>query len=58
VPAKIIAVPDIPVTVTGKVSEAAVHNAVHGREVTNLNALANPHSLTYFTPAQLPQLHS
>lgn len=58
VPAKIIAVPDIPVTVTGKVSEAAVHNAVHGREVTNLNALANPHALTYFTPSQLPQLHS
>jgi len=58
VPAKIIAVADIPVTVTGKVSEAAVHNAVSGREVANLNALANPNALACFDPDQLPQLRS
>jgi acetoacetyl-CoA synthetase len=56
VPARIIAVPDIPVTVTGKVSEAAVHNAIHGREVPNRNALANPEALTHFAPARLPEL--
>ncbi len=58
VPAKIIAVPDLPVTVTGKVSEAAIHNAIHGREVTNLNALANPSALIYFNPTQLPELQT
>ena len=33
VPARIVAVPEIPLTVTGKVSEIAVHDAIHGRAV-------------------------
>jgi acetoacetyl-CoA synthetase len=48
VPAKIIAVPDIPRTLSGKVTELAVRNAIHGQPVKNLDALANPQSLEYF----------
>ena len=56
VPARIVAVPEIPLTVTGKVSEIAVHNAIHGRAVGNRDALANPLSLLHFTPERLPEL--
>jgi acetoacetyl-CoA synthetase len=56
VPARIVATPDIPVTVTGKVSEAAVHAALHGREVTNRGALANPEALAFFALDCLPEL--
>ena len=45
VPAVIVAVPDLPRTQTGKLSEIAVREAVHGREVKGLGALANPDSL-------------
>jgi acetoacetyl-CoA synthetase len=55
VPARIVAVTDIPVTVTAKVSEAAVHAAIHGRPVTNRSALANPEALDLFRP-DLPEL--
>ncbi len=48
VPAKIIAVPDIPRTQSGKLTELAVRDAVHGREVKNLEALANPEALEHF----------
>lgn len=48
VPAKIIAVPDIPYTLNMKKVETAVTNIVHGRPVTNRDALANPESLEYF----------
>jgi acetoacetyl-CoA synthetase len=54
VPARIVAVPDIPRTTTGKVSEIAVHSAIHGRPVRNRDALANPESLEHFAPQQLP----
>jgi acetoacetyl-CoA synthetase len=54
VPARILAVPDIPRTRTGKVSELAVRDAVHGRRVQNLEALANPEALEHFH--NLPQL--
>ena len=50
VPARIVAVAEIPQTVTGKVSEAAVQAAIHGRPVRNRDALANPESLRYFAP--------
>jgi acetoacetyl-CoA synthetase len=42
VPAKIVRVSDIPRTLNGKISERAVSDAIHGREVGNLAALANP----------------
>jgi acetoacetyl-CoA synthetase len=48
VPAKIIAVPDIPRTLSGKLTELAVRNVVHGLPVKNLDALANPHALEHF----------
>ena len=48
VPARILAVPDLPRTVSGKLAELAVRNAIHGRPVANSAALANPESLDYF----------
>jgi acetoacetyl-CoA synthetase len=56
VPARIIAVAEIPRTVTGKVSEAAVQEAIHGRQVHNKDALANPDALQHFAPERLPAL--
>jgi acetoacetyl-CoA synthetase len=48
VPAKIIAVADIPRTISGKIVELAVRNVIHGRPVKNTDALANPEALDYF----------
>ena len=48
VPAKIIAVPDIPYTLNGKKVETAVTNLLHGRPVTNRDALVNPESLDFY----------
>jgi acetoacetyl-CoA synthetase len=48
VPAKIIAVPDIPRTLSGKLTELAVRNVVHGLPVKNVDALANPQALEHF----------
>ena len=48
VPAKILAVPDIPRTRSGKISERAVRDVIHGREVANTAALENPDALGYF----------
>jgi acetoacetyl-CoA synthetase len=48
VPAKIIAIPDIPRTLSGKIVELAVRNLIHGRPVKNTDALANPGALEHF----------
>ena len=48
VPKKILQVSDIPRTISGKISELAVRDVVHGRPVTNTEALANPASLSLF----------
>ena len=48
VPAKILAVADIPRTMNGKIVELAVREAIHGRPVGNRDALANPQSLDHF----------
>jgi acetoacetyl-CoA synthetase len=48
VPAKIIAVSDIPRTKSGKIVELAVREIVHGRPVRNKEALANPEALELF----------
>jgi len=45
VPAKVLAVTDIPRTKSGKIVELAVRNVVHGRAVKNVEALANPEAL-------------
>ena len=52
VPKKIIAVPDIPRTISGKIVELAVRSIVHGDVVKNTEALANPESLQYFKDIQ------
>jgi acetoacetyl-CoA synthetase len=48
VPAKIIAVPDLPRTLSGKLTELAVRNVIHGLPVQNRDALANPEALDHF----------
>ena len=48
VPAKIIAVSEIPRTISGKIVELAVRNVVHGKAVKNTDALANPGALDNF----------
>ena len=48
VPAVIAAVPDVPRTRSGKIAELAVREVVHGREVRNATALANPEVLAAF----------
>jgi len=48
VPGKIIAIADIPRTKSGKITELAVRDIVHGREVKNREALANPEALELY----------
>jgi acetoacetyl-CoA synthetase len=56
VPGKIIAVPDIPYTISGKKVELAVRKIIHDQEVKNKDALANPEALDYYK--NLAQLKS
>ncbi len=55
VPAVIISVSDIPRTKSGKITELAVREVVHGSEVKNKEALANPQALDLFK--DLPELN-
>ena len=48
VPAVILAVADIPRTLSGKLAEIAVRQIVHGEVVKNREALANPEALELF----------
>lgn len=48
VPAVILAVPDIPHTLNGKLVETAVRQIVNGWPIKNKDAIANPEALTYF----------
>ncbi len=56
VPAKVVAVPDIPRTRSGKITELAVRDIVHGKEIKNKEALANPEALIHF--ANIPDLNT
>jgi acetoacetyl-CoA synthetase len=56
VPARIVAVSDIPRTKSGKITELAVRDVVHGRAVKNKEALANPEALDLF--ANLAELRT
>jgi acetoacetyl-CoA synthetase len=56
VPAKIVQVADIPRTKSGKITELAVRDVVHGRPVKNTEALANPEALTLYK--DLPELRT
>ena len=48
VPAIIMEMPDAPYTLNMKKVESAVTNIIHGRPVTNRDALSNPQVLDYF----------
>lgn len=54
VPAVIVAVADIPRTRSGKLTEIAVRSIVHGRDIANVEAIANPEALDLFR--NLPEL--
>ena len=56
VPKRIVQVADIPRTISGKITELAVREVIHGRPVKNVDALANPEALELFR--DLPQLRS
>ncbi|PHP66261.1 acetoacetate--CoA ligase [Zhengella mangrovi] len=56
VPARIVAVADIPRTKSGKITELAVRDVVHGRSVKNKEALANPEALDLYR--DLPSLRT
>jgi len=56
VPARVVAVADIPRTKSGKITELAVRDVVHGRDVKNKEALANPEALDLFR--DLPELQA
>ena len=48
VPAKVIAVEDIPRTKSGKITELAVRDMIMGRPIKNVEALANPEALNLY----------
>jgi acetoacetyl-CoA synthetase len=48
VPARIVQVADIPRTLSGKITELAVRDVIHGRPVSNTEALANPEALDLY----------
>ena len=56
VPAKVIQVADVPYTINMKKVELAVKNIIHGKPVTNRDALANPESLDLY--ADLDELRT
>lgn len=56
VPAKIVQIADIPRTRSGKITELAVRDVVHGRPVKNTEALANPEALDLYK--DLPALRN
>jgi len=56
VPARIVQVADIPRTISGKIVELAVRNVIHGRPVSNADALANPEALDLYR--DLPELQT
>jgi acetoacetyl-CoA synthetase len=48
VPAQVLPCPEVPRTISGKITELAVRELIHGRPVKNADALANPRALEYF----------
>ena len=56
VPAKIISVADIPRTRSGKITELAVRDIIHGKKIKNIEALSNPEALDLFK--DLPELNN
>ena len=56
IPKKIIEIADIPYTINGKKVEIAVKKIIHGEDVPNRDALANPESLIFYQ--NLPDLQT
>jgi acetoacetyl-CoA synthetase len=56
VPRVIVQVADIPRTISGKITELAVREVIHGRPVKNTDALANPEALELYR--NLPELRT
>jgi len=56
VPAKVLQVSDIPRTKSGKITELAVRDIVHGRAIKNREALANPEALEEY--AEIEELQN
>ena len=56
VPKVIVQVADIPRTISGKITELAVRDVIHGRPVKNTDALANPQALELYR--DLPDLRT
>ena len=56
VPARVIAVADVPYTLNGKKVELAVRDVIHGKPVLNKDALLNPQALNLY--ADLKELKS
>ena len=54
VPAVIIETPGVPYTINGKKVEVAVKKLIHGEEVLNRDALANPDVLDFFKEVTIP----
>tara|TARA_B100000686_G_C16772618_1_gene966241 strand:+ start:255 stop:2222 length:1968 start_codon:yes stop_codon:yes gene_type:complete len=48
IPHKIVQIPEIPRTKSGKIVELAVKKAIHGQKIENLQALSNPDSMKFF----------
>ena len=48
VPRKVVQIADIPRTISGKITELAVREVIHGRPVLNVDAMANPQALELF----------
>ena len=45
---KLLKLPEIPKTKSGKIVELAVKKAIHGEKIENLQALSNPDSINFF----------
>jgi acetoacetyl-CoA synthetase len=56
VPARMVQVPAIPRTISGKIVELAVRRVIHGEPVKNRDALANPEALEHYR--DLPELRT
>ena len=56
VPSKIVQIADIPRTKSGKITELAVRDVIHGRPIKNREALANPQALDLYK--DIPELQS
>ncbi len=57
VPKIIVAVADIPRTISGKITELAVREVIHHRPVRNVDALANPEALALFADLAELRIH-